>query len=425
MREDIIHFIWQHQYFAISKAFTTDGEPIQVIRQGFYNTNAGPDFEQAKIKIGEVEWNGDVEIHSKSTDWAAHKHDHDEAYNKVVLHVVWENNGLVKRKDGTTLPTLVLKQLVDPKLLQRANTLLENINPIPCSTQINEVSELVIIESIHRALIKRLERKAMSVLNELNESNGDWSEAAYRLFMCQMGMKVNSEPFYELSKAVPYKLIRKYKNETRKLEALLFGASGLLSTSKKDAYINELEKEYEFLKHKHNLSRQLAPEQWKFMRLRPANFPTIRVAQVAEILSNTIDVFEMLTESTPNDLRNYMKVATSEYWRTHYRFGVEAKKKVPAIGKTSIDLIMLNVVAPLLVAYSKHISDDIYLEKAVAAMESIKPEENRIIKQWNQLGIKPQNGAESQGLIELYNEHCQQKACLSCGIGYKLLNYKE
>lgn len=424
MREEILHFIWQHQYFAIGKAKTVEGEPIQVLHPGFHNSNAGPDFEQARIKIGEVVWSGDIEIHIGSSDWSAHKHHQDETYNKVVLHVVWEHNGKAMRKDGTELPALELKEMVDVELLKRANTLLENISPIPCSTQIKVVPELVVLESIHRALVLRLERKAQAVLDELTLSKGDWSEAAYRLLMRQMGMKINGEPFYELAKAVPYKLIRKYKSGPKQMEALLFGASGLLSNSKEDVYVVQLKKEFMFLKHKHGLRKHLAPEQWKFMRLRPANFPTLRIAQVVSILSTNIDVFELLSESSSKELLEFLKVKPSAYWQKHYRLGVEAKTRVPSIGKSSIDLIVLNVVAPLLAAYSLHISDYSFMEKAVQLMEGLKPETNRIIRQWNQLGVKPKNGAESQGLIELYNEHCQQKACLTCGIGFKLLNYK-
>lgn len=425
MRENILYFIWQQQYFSFSDAKTITGESIQVIHPGFHNINSGPDFEQAKIRIGEVEWNGDVEIHVGSLDWTSHGHQHDKAYNKVILHVVWEHNGEVFRNDGTALPTLELKNLVDKGLLNRVRALIESIDAIPCSTQINKVSHITILETVHRALIKRLERKAQIVLQELFMSHGDWSETAYRLLMRQMGMKVNGEAFFELAEALPYHLIRKHKHNLIHLEALLFGVSGLLVAPKEDGYLAQLKKEFDFLSHKYGLKKQLSPEQWKFMRLRPANFPTLRIAQMASILSNPADIFEMLTEfADTKELTLHLKIKTSEYWQTHYRFKVEANRNVPSLGKTSEELILLNVVAPLLAAYSIHLADNKYMEKAVSIMEGLKPENNRIIKQWSQLGISPASGAESQGLIELYNEHCQQKACLSCSIGFKILNYK-
>lgn len=424
MQENILHFIWQCQYFSFTEAKTTEGELVQVLHQGIHNTNAGPDFSQAKVKVGDVEWNGDVEIHVNSMDWATHQHHTDEAYNKVVLHVVWQANGDVFRKDGTPLPTLELKNLVDDDLMNRALGLIESIDLIPCSTQIDKVSEFTVLETIHRALVKRLERKAQVVMKELSASQGDWSEVAYRLLMRQMGMKINGDPFYNLAELVPYKLLRKYKHSTEPLEAILFGASGLLNSSKGDEYVEKLRKEYDYIAHKHTLTKKLNTQQWKFLRLRPSNFPTLRIAQVASIIRCPDNIFESLVEfKNINELMNRLKVKTSLYWNSHYRFGAEANQPVPSIGKMSIELILLNVVAPLLAAYSLHISDNSYMDKAVALMEALKPEKNRIIKRWSEINIKPENGAESQGLIELFNEHCQQKACLTCGIGYKLLNY--
>ena len=423
MQENILHFIWQHQYFKVAKAKTSDGEYIQVFKQGIYNTNAGPDFEEAKVLIGDVEWNGDIEIHVKSSDWATHKHQHDKSYNKVVLHVVWENDKKITREDQTLIPTLELKVLVDAHLISKIESLINSIEPIPCASQINLVPDLTVIETIHKSLIKRLERKSELVLDELKTAKGDWSETAYRLLMRQMGMKVNGELFYELAKSVPYHLIRKYKHSITSIEALLFGTSGFLFSSKESEYILELRKEYTFLKNKHHLVKQFEPHHWKFMRLRPSNFPTLRIAQAASILTTSSDIFEWLTEfSITKEVQNRLKVNTSIYWHTHYRFTLKENKKVPSLGKSSIDLILLNVVSPLLAAYSIYNTDDNYMTRAVNLMEGLKPEQNRIIKKWQQLSINPINGAESQGLIELYNEECMHKKCLSCAIGFKLLN---
>lgn len=422
MRENILHFIWQHQYYNFTQAVTYSGDSIQILHQGNQNNNAGPDFEQAKINIGKVEWNGDVEIHLKSSDWKAHKHQFDKSYNRVVLHVVWEHDKEVRREDGTFLPTLVIKELVDNELLHKVDGLINSIEPIPCLSQIHKISKITLIDTIQRVLISRLERKSEMVLVELETAKGDWAEVAYRLLMRQMGMKVNGDSFYDLAELVPYKLIRKYSHSQMSLEALLFGVSGLLKMAKDDEYTQFLKGEYAFLNQKHQLLNELKPQQWKFMRLRPSNFPTLRLAQTAALLAQTTNIFELFTSfSDAKEFTRGFELTTSDYWKSHYRFCKLSKKKVPDFGKSSVDLLLLNVVAPLLVAYSKKTDDQVYLNKAIVITEQVKSEKNRIIRQWETVDIHPNNGAESQGLIELYNEHCAAKKCLNCGIGYSIL----
>jgi len=419
MKEEILHFIWEHQYFKIGQAITQDNFPIEVLNAGKPHINAGPDFEQAKLKIGTVEWNGDVEIHIKSSDWNAHHHQFDKAYNKVILHVVWQHDKEVLREDGTQLPTLELKNLVSKTLLEKVNSLIDSISPIACSSQIGFVPEIIITGTIQRAFIQRLERKAEVITNELNKAHGDWDEVAYRFFMRQMGMKVNSEAFYELALIVPYSIIRKYAHSLLKIEALLFGASGMLPASSNEKYIIELEKEYKFLIHKHDFDRTINPVMWKFLRLRPANFPTLRLAQAASLLANSHSIFELFTEKTI--AIKLAKWHVSDYWKTHYKFSKKASQKVPTFGKASLSLLLINVVAPLLTAYGKSIDNNTYIEKSINLISQLKPEQNKIIKAWKELSIQANNSAETQGLIELYNENCHYKKCLHCGIGFNLL----
>ncbi len=421
MREQILHFIWEHQYYDIGKGFTQDNLPIQVIKTGKPHINAGPDFEQAKLLIGKVEWNGDVEIHIKSSDWDAHKHQLDKAYNKVVLHVVWVNDKLVKREDGTFMPTLVLQPIVQADVLEKAETLLGSLAPVPCATQILAVPNIIITNEIQRTLIKRLARKAAIITTELIEAKGNWNEVTYRVFMRQMGMKVNSNAFYDLALIIPYALIRKYAHSVFQIESLLFGASGLLTNSNDD-YAIELGKEYEFLTHKHKIKRQLNAENWKFLRLRPANFPTLRLAQAAAILASPEALFDIFIEQEALQIK--LQCNPSSYWKKHYKFGVKANGKVPTLGKASIDLIGINVVAPVLTAYSKSIQNDEYIQQALALLEQLKPEQNKIIRIWEGLSVKAANAGESQGLIELYNENCSNKTCLTCGIGFNLIKHK-
>ncbi len=419
MREEILHFIWVHQYYKIGKAITLDQFPVHVINTGKPHTDAGPDFEQAKINIDTVEWNGDVEIHIKSSDWNAHRHQQDKAYNKVILHVVWQHDKPIFREDGTQPPTLELNTLVSKTLLEKVNILLDSISPIACSSQIGSVPAIILTDTIQRAFIKRLERKAELITHELKNAKGDWDEVAYRIFMKQMGMKVNSEAFYELALAIPYSIIRKYAHSLFKIEALLFGASGMLPVSFKDEYMIELEKEYNFLAHKHSLKKTINPVMWKFLRLRPANFPTLRMAQAASMLANSNSIFGLFTEKTTH-LKS-IKWQVSNYWKTHYKFGEKTIKQVPNLGVGSIDLLLINVVAPLLTAYSKSIDNEEFIDNAVKLLTQIKPEKNRITRVWKELFIEAKNAGESQGLIELFNENCHHKKCLNCGIGFNLL----
>ena len=422
MREHILHFIWKYQYFDVSKAVAEAGDSIIIIQQGFHNHDAGPDFGQAKLRIGNVDWVGDVEIHVKSSEWNSHKHQFDKSYNKVILHVVWENDKTITREDGTHLPVLILKDLVDLDLLNRVDVLINSIEAIPCSSQLSNVSKIVISDTIQKSLVKRLERKSKIALNELEKVKGDWNEVAYRLFMCQMGMKVNGDSFYDLAQILPYGVLKKYQNKITSIEALLFGMSGLLNGRNQDEYTQSLRSEFDFLTHKHNLTASLKPELWKFMRLRPSNFPSLRLAQAASLFAKFSNIFELFSEYlNKQELVDNLKLTSSEYWKSHYRFGVEAKKVVPSFGQASISLLILNVVTPLLAAYAFHIDSYGYMEKAIELTELIKPENNRIIREWNLRGVKPKNGAESQGLIELFNESCLNKKCLSCGIGYSIL----
>ncbi len=419
MQEDLLHFIWQYQYYNLLEIITEDGEQIQVIKPGIHNHDAGPDFEQAKIIIDNVEWNGDVEIHIKSSDWKLHNHQNDKSYNKVVLHVVWENNKEVAREDGTKMPTLILKPLVNKKLIKKANVLIHNIEPISCGSQLASVPNIIVHDVIQRSLVKRLERKSQLVLAELDATKGDWDEVCYRIFMRQMGMKVNGYAFYELAKLLPYSLIKKYRNSTFRIEALLLGASGLLNAAKEDDYVYELKKEYNYLAHKHKLGAEMTPESWKFMRLRPANFPTLRLAQTAVFLSKAPTLLALfLEDATSLKKKDFF---TANYWRNHYQFGKESSKKVAQFGKQSINLLLINVVAPIIMAYGIAIDDQSLMGLALRVIEPIKAEQNRIIQVWKQMGVSPLSSAESQGLIELYNESCIKKKCLTCGIGFSIL----
>lgn len=423
MQEKLLNFIWQHQLYSAKQLKTTEGEAIQLIKSGFINENAGPDFLHACIKIGAVTWNGAVEIHINSNDWDTHGHQNDKAYNKVILHVVWKHTKEVKRQDNTLIPTLELAPIVPFSFIEKAEHLLNNLEPIACASQIHNVNAITRTQEIERKLIERLERKASHVLQLLAINKGDWSETVYQSLMKQMGMKVNSHAFETLATKLPYRLIKKYAEKTLQVEALLFGVAGLLPKSSLDNYEANIIKEFEFLKIKHSITYLMEAQQWKFLRLRPANFPTLRLAQAASILASKQSLFEHLVAfKNSKELMSYLKGVPSEYWSSHYRFGKVSNTQIGGMGTTALHLLLLNVAAPLLVAYSIHAGNQSYMEKALHVMQSLPPEKNKITRAWAKMDVLANTGAESQGLIELFNENCKEKKCLSCGIGFAVVH---
>ncbi len=431
MEESFLHFIWQLQSFEKENLQTTAGETLSIFRPGMINTNAGPDFQQAKLRIGEVEWHGDVEIHINSSDWNRHQHQYDKAYDKVILHVVWEDDQPVSLSDNTLLPTLVLKNRVASGVLSRYHEFLENQHhhsPILCSRFIHQVPALTRLGMQERALMQRLEKKATFVQQMLAQNQGDWEETAYQLLFKNFGFKINSDAFLALSKALPKKEVAKHQNQLFQIEALLFGQAGFLdkSAEEKDEYVLSLEKEYEFLSKKYSLTdKKLALHQWKFLRLRPANFPTIRLAQLAQLLGKHHHLFSLFKDfSSYQELCNALKVQQSDYWQNHYQFGVPISKtgtKKSKLGKSSIENIIINTVVPLLVAYSKAKDEEWYLEKAVESLQQIPAENNKIIRLWQDLGTEVKTAFDAQALIELYNSFCMPKKCLSCNIGVAII----
>ncbi|HTH55053.1 MAG TPA: DUF2851 family protein [Cyclobacteriaceae bacterium] len=421
MTESFIHYVWQFQYFDRNDLRTTKGESLRVLKTGFPNSNAGPDFFNAKINIDGIELIGNVEIHIKSSDWYAHRHEKDAAYNTVILHVVWENDKPVTQ-NGVSVPTLELKLKVNDSLLQQYRRLVNSSTPIACEKSFYEVGDVVKFSMLDKALMQRLEKKADHVRDLLKFNGNDWEETTYQLFARNFGFKVNADPFFQLSKVVPYKIIQK-QNGLLQVEALLFGQAGMLDTKTKDEYVSALFREYHWIAQKyalHNL--RLSASQWRFLRLRPANFPTLRIAQFAAMLFQTKNIFSQLmsTGSYP-DIRKIIEQNQSGYWQTHYHFGGKAKRKVAGLGKTSTENIVINTVAPLLVAYGKSKDDQAYIDRAVEFLQQLPAEENRITKMWNGLGLKTKNAFDSQATIELHNAFCQGRQCLNCNIGVALL----
>lgn len=422
MNEAFLHYVWQFQYFQKKSLVTTDGEELHVFQTGSYNTHAGPDFLNARIKIGTLEWNGHVELHLRSSDWLIHQHQHDALYDNVVLHVVWNHDHAIVRSDGSEIPTIELKNRVDPELIKRYRKLVESGFPIPCRNSLQEVPAITRLAAMEQALVQRLESKAWWIRELLQANKGDWEETAYQVLAKNFGFKVNSDPFLKLAQATPYKIIRKHTDNLLQVEALLFGQAGMLGVNSNEAYVRSLYQEYQFLSHKYSFeSPAVTLPEWRFLRLRPANFPTLRLAQFAAILHQQPGIFSKLIETKDaHQIKKWLHSKTSPYWQEHYRFGKKSKS-VSEIGEASVTNVMINSVAPLLVAYGKALDNEWYIEQALTLLQNVSAEENKITRAWKELGIECSSAFDSQALIELFNNSCTKRNCLHCSIGSYLI----
>ncbi len=419
--EKLLHYIWQFQKFNTPNICIETGEKLQIIQIGQLNTNAGPDFLEAKIKINDIVWVGNIEIHFSAADWHNHNHQNNPAYDNVILHIVWENDRKITRKNGQSIPTLCLKPIVNKIFISDYQALINNHYTVPCQNQFNKVNSITKMLMLEKVLINRLERKANLILENLATNNNDWEQTTYQLLAKTMGFGLNSMPFERLAKIVPLKIIQKHANNLLAIEALIFGAAGFLENPA-DNYAKDLQKEYLFLKAKYNLTHQVQKHEWKFMRLRPKNFPTIRLAQFAQIIQHSKSMFSyFILFNDANTLKTSIKAKPSAYWQNHYNFGEITTDKLAGMGMASIENLLINAVAPLLAAYSINKGDSSYIEKAIQLLENLKSESNKITKFWDSLDFHSENAFDSQAKIELYNEYCQKKLCLSCNIGAALL----
>jgi len=423
MQESFLHYIWQFQYFDRRDLTTSDGEPVEIFQTGLLNNDSGPDFSGAKLRIGSMDWVGNVEIHVKASGWYDHGHDQDPAYENVVAHVVLVEDKKVIRSDGSAMPTVVLENRIDLSLIDRFRNLVENPSSIPCEKLFHSVDELIHHSMMDKALMQRLESRALKINQLLEATHNDWEEVTYQLMARNFGFKVNYEPFFQLANSVPRKLLLKHGDNLTQIEALLFGQAGFLDFGLKDEYFKSLQQEYKSLSSKYNLTNQkLKRDHWKFMRLRPANFPTIRIAQFAVLYHKHKNLFSKLVEAqTENQLRSLFEVNTSDYWHHHYRFGRKTARSISGMGSESIDNIIINTVVPLLVAYGKLNDDQLIVEKALQFLQGIVAEKNKITKSWDALGYKPRSAFDSQALIELNNNYCLKRKCLNCNIGIAIL----
>ena len=426
MTEDFLYFLWQYQYFDKNNLKTTSGESLQVVSVGQRNTNAGPDFSNARLLIGGLEWVGNVEMHLKASDWHAHTHTQDRAYDSVLLHVVWEADANINRPDGSALPALELKPITDFSLLKNYTQLIDNQSIVLCKSQFENVSVIQKISMLDRSLMQRLERKAEFVHGLLRQNQNDWEETAYQVLAHNFGFKINAEPMLRLAQNVKLKILQKHRDNQTQIEAALFGQAGLLNTEENDDYIEILRRENDFLTVKYDLQNgRMNAHEWKFLRLRPANFPTVRIAQLAALIQQKGSFFSWFIDiQNVSDFIKSFQIKQSDYWQKHYVLGKLTDGKVPSLGKSSIENVVINTVVPLLVAYSQHRDNRDYLDKAIELLEQLPAEHNNITDQWQELGLEIKTAFDSQATIELYNNFCVHKKCLSCNIGTALVRAK-
>lgn len=424
MDEFYLHFIWQYQLFDKSLLKTTDGEKITIIKPGFPHQDSGPDFLECKIKVGQITWHGKIEIHVKASDWLLHRHNEDAAYDDVILHVVWHHDHEVKRRDGSIIPALELKSRLDQYSYQNYRNLVGGLDEIPCTPFLDKIPAVILHQMMDRALVQRMESKTDRVFEILKQTKGDWNETAYRLLARNFGFKINEQPFEMLSRFVPYRIIRKHYLQPHQVEALLFGMGGFLEESFRDPYGVMIRQEFHYLMRKYLLpSRSMIRAQWKFLRLRPANFPTIRISQFANLLAFRQNFFTIFKdeEDLPAIIQLF-RVRQTQYWTTHYLFDKKSSGKVSAMGKTAAETIVLNTVVPLLMAYAKYSDQQIYFDKAMSLLEKMSSEKNKIINLWAKRNIQSKNAFESQGLMGLFYQYCNPKRCLACGVGLSIVN---
>jgi len=420
MKEDFLHYLWKFKKFDTLNLKTAQNELITIIKTGDYLELSGPDFFNAHIKIENQKWAGNVEIHLKSSDWYLHNHEKDLSYENVILHVVWENDTPIYRKNNTEIPVLVLKDYVSKEIIENYNALISPKTWISCEKQIKGIDDFVFKNWQERLFFERLERKSAYIYQLLEETNQDWEAVLFSLLSKNFGLNTNGTAFLQISKAIPFSTIRKESFEYENLEALLYGTAGLLDAEKEDVYFKDLKFRYFYLLHKYQLERVYA-DPVQFFKLRPDNFPTIRLSQLAGLYHKHQNLFSKIIDlKSVKKVYELLNVSSSSYWQNHYQFDKESPKKSKTLSKSFLDLIIINTIIPLQFVYSNIMGDSI-AEELIDFMKEVGTEKNAITDKFNSFGIDSKNAFESQTLLELKNEYCNHKACLKCAIGLELL----
>jgi hypothetical protein len=419
MKEEFLHYIFRNRLWSDDDLFLTDGRKLEIIDVGLQNYDAGPDFFNSKIKIENTIWAGNVELHINSSDWYKHKHQNDLSYSNVILHVVYNHDKPVFISGENEIPVWEIK--FPHVLFNKYSELKNNEKQIPCEEYFDMVDKLKLGFWLERMALERLEYKSEVIDKYLTISRNDWEFAFYVSLCRSFGSGLNSDPFEQLAINTDLKLIRKYADNLIKLESLIFGQSGLLDIAIKDDYVNLLQREYSFLRKLHNLTPVLAGI-WKFSKMRPANLPHIKLAQLTSVLSGFHGLFtSVISNVNYKEVKNLLNVSVSEYWESHYVFGKPVEKTLSGFGKSAIDTFIINTIAPFVYRYYKDYQELENDVKHYTILSNIKPENNRVTRVWRNVGLEADDAFGSQALIHLKTNYCDLRKCLRCGIGINIM----
>ncbi len=419
MTEALFQFIWQHSLYQVTDLTTTDGESLTIIHPGKLNKDAGPDFLEARIKIGKTILVGNVELHLKSSDWLKHGHQHNAAYHNLALHVVYDND-----VDGVAVntPVLVLDGKIPGYVMRHYEGLMDIRNKLPCAGQHDKVRSITKEGWLTRLLAERWEHKLGEWNVMLENSAEDWRNLLYWRMAANFGFKTNATPFLLLAQSIPLNVLGRHRENLQQIEALLFGQAGMLNTAFMDDYPEKLQDEYNYLRKKYKLS-PISAHLWKFLRMRPANFPTVRIAQFAMLIHKSEHLFSQIIEThSIKEVEPLLDVTASDYWSDHFRFDeVHTGPGTKTLGKSSIQNIIINTIAPIQFLYASRQGAESLRERALNLLEAVPAEKNNITTLWAENGWEAENAAQSQALIQLYNNYCTNRRCLECTVGLNII----
>ena len=420
MKEDFLHHVWQFKKFNQHNLSTVQGEALQIVNAGQYLQLAGPDFFNAQIIVGNQKWAGNVEIHIKSSDWYLHHHEKDANYDSVILHVVWEHDTEVLRKDGSEIPVLELKHHIDSGLIGRYNALGAAKTWIFCEKELATLDSFIVENWKERLFFDRLERKALPIIALAKELGGDWEAVLFCFLAKNFGLNTNGHSFFELAKSLTFSILRKESFEPQNIEALLFGRVGFLTGDFEDLYAKDLQQRYAYISHKHQLKPAYVPVP-EFFKHRPDNFPTIRLSQLGQLYHTHQNLFsKLIVASTLQDIYEAFEIQASPYWDTHYRFDKESPKKRKQLSKSFIELLIINTIVPFKFAYAQGNGKE-NSEELIVLMQQLAPENNAVMDKFRQFKMMPQSAYDTQSLLQLKNEYCNHKRCMQCAFGLEIL----
>ncbi len=422
MKEDLLHYVWRYRLYTPSIVTTTKQEQIRIVTPGYYNTNSGPDFLQSELIINDQKWVGNIEIHVNASDWYQHHHERDSNYDAIILHVVWNHDVDIYMKDNQPVPTLELKDFVSVALLNKYEMLYRaDTRWIPCENQIQSISSFVLKAWLERLYFERLEEKTHMIKALLKSSKNDWEAVLFRMLAKGFGTYVNGNAMLQMAQYIDMSILRKHSHDSFALSALLFGQAGMLEETIEDEYYRRLVKEYNYLKHKYDL-KGIGKGQLQFFRMRPHNFPTIRIAQLVGLYVENMQLFSSIREAKiMEDYYDLFNVEIDSYWKNHFNFGKKSSQSSKNISKSFVDLLVINTILPLKYYYLKSIGK-LEENSIVDLISSITSEKNSVITKFSELNIVSENALESQGLLQLKNNYCASKRCLECAIGNSILS---